>query len=146
MQLAIQYVMLAMALVYKSYDSFQILPIKHTAIDDAAVPKEWFLYLSEKLQQSSSTPMRGISKHLRHIYFSYSSLYYWCDRRFHNIQDSINVLDFVPCGKIIVNRVIQRIPIAHWQVVVNDAFNLMINFTRFEMDSSTNQCQFTNLR
>ena len=143
MQLVIQYVILAMALVYKSYDSFQLLPIKHTAIDDAAVPKE---YLSEKLQQSSSTPMRGIFEHHRHLYFSYSTLYYWCDRRFHNIQDAINVVDYVPCGKIIVNRVIQRIPIAHWQIVVNEALNLLINFTRFEMDSSTNQCQFTNLR
>ena len=146
MQLAIKYVILAMALGYKSYDSFQLLPIKHTAIGDAAVPKVWFLYLSEKLQQSSSTPMRGIFEHHRHLYFSYSRLYYWCDRKFHNNQDSINVVDYVPCGKIIVNRVIQRIPIAHWQIVMNEAFNLLINFTRFEMDSSTNQCQFTNLR
>ena len=69
----------------------------------------------------------------------------WCERRLDNNKDTINILPFVSCGKITINLVTPRLPVALWEVTVNVDFNLLLNFTRLEMDSSFNQCLFSKL-
>ena len=141
-----QCALIAIALLCPVLYSYQIFPIKHTAIDNVSIPKKWLTYLQEYLQRGSSSVQRVICRHYRQIFFGFKKLHGWCERRLDNNKDTINILSFVPCGKITINLVPPRIPIAHWEVAVNDNFNLLLNFTRFEMDSSFNQCLFSKLR
>ena len=100
---------------------------------------QWFLYLSEALE--GKTPGLSVIEHYSDLHALVSRLTSWCDRRSASKSEQTHNIPLTPCGKFVVSKSMPKTkPKSYWKIVVNNAFNVLLNFTRFSMDASVEGC------
>ena len=114
----------------------------NTIVLNAKSPR-WFIYLSEPL--GGKTPGLSVIEHYSDLHVFVSRLHSWCDRRSTNESELIHNLPLTPCGKFVVSESMPVKMKSAWKIVVNKAFNVLLNFTRFSMDASVGQCRHSSL-
>ena len=110
------------------------------------IAKVWFNYLLEHLGRSSDNDFLSPLGHYKYVHLKTTQWSLWCDRRFDTNQDRIHVGRFIPCGKIVVDKKLSSQSMTSWSIEVNYNFYVLLNFTRFSIDSSMGHCTLSKLR
>ena len=116
--------------------------ISNPIVRNAESPR-WFVYLSECLE--GKTPGLSVIELYSDLHVFVSSLNSWCDRRSTSQSELIHNHPLTPCGKFVVSEFMPVKIRSAWIIVVNNAFNVLLNFTRFSMDASVGRCRHSSL-